>query len=64
MEFQTVVFYLFGAIAVAAALGVILVRNPVHAALFLVLAFSSAAIWLLLEAEFLAIALCSSMWAP
>lgn len=51
-------FYLFGAIAVAAALGVILVRNPVHAALFLVLAFfSSAAIWLLLEAEFLAIAL-------
>lgn len=58
MEFQTVVFYLFGAIAVAAALGVILVRNPVHAALFLVLAFfSSAAIWLLLEAEFLAIAL-------
>lgn len=58
MEFQTVVFYLFGVIAVAAALGVILVRNPVHAALFLVLAFfSSAAIWLLLEAEFLAIAL-------
>lgn len=58
MEFQTVVFYLFGAIAMAAALGVILVRNPVHAALFLVLAFfSSAAIWLLLEAEFLAIAL-------
>ncbi|WP_028874904.1 NADH-quinone oxidoreductase subunit J [Tepidiphilus margaritifer] len=58
MEFQTVVFYLFGAIAVAAALGVIVVRNPVHAALFLVLAFfSSAAIWLLLEAEFLAIAL-------
>ena len=43
MEFQTVVFYLFGAIAVAAALGVILVRNPVHAALFLVLAFFSSA---------------------
>ena len=58
MEFQTVVFYLFGAIAVAAALGVILVRNPVHAALCLVLVFfSSAAIWLLLEAEFLAITL-------
>jgi NADH-quinone oxidoreductase subunit J len=51
-------FYLFALILVAAATGVITVRNPVHAVLFLVLAFfSSAAIWLLLHAEFLAIAL-------
>ncbi len=53
-----IVFYLFSAILVAAAAAVITVRNPVHAALFLVLAFfSSAAIWLLLEAEFLAVTL-------
>ncbi len=54
----TFIFYLFAAILVFAAVRVISVRNPVHAALFLVLAFfSSAAIWLLLEAEFLAITL-------
>jgi len=52
------IFYFFAAVLVASAALVITVRNPVHAALFLVLAFfSSAAIWLLLEAEFLAIAL-------
>jgi NADH-quinone oxidoreductase subunit J len=51
-------FYLFGAILVASALGVITARNPVHCALFLVFAFlNSAVIWLLLEAEFLAITL-------
>jgi len=51
-------FYLFGAILVFAGAMVITVRNPVHAALFLVLAFfTSAGIWLLLEAEFLAIVL-------
>jgi NADH-quinone oxidoreductase subunit J len=51
-------FYAFGAILVVAALGVITSRNPVHSALFLVLAFvQSAALWLLIEAEFLAIAL-------
>ncbi|OGT24883.1 MAG: NADH:ubiquinone oxidoreductase subunit J, partial [Gallionellales bacterium RIFOXYB12_FULL_54_9] len=45
-------------ITVMAGMGVVLARNPVHAALFLVLAFcSSAGIWMLLEAEFLAIAL-------
>ena len=50
-----VLFYVFGAMLVAAAVGVITVRNPVHCALFLVLAFfNSAVIWLLLEAEFLA----------
>ncbi|OUD15080.1 NADH-quinone oxidoreductase subunit J [Thioflexithrix psekupsensis] len=52
------IFYLFALILVFSASRVITVRNPVHAALFLVLAFfSSAAIWLLLHAEFLAIAL-------
>lgn len=58
MTFERFVFYVFAAILVYAALRVITVRNPVHAALHLVLAFfSSAAIWLLLEAEFLAITL-------
>ncbi|MDX1459648.1 MAG: NADH-quinone oxidoreductase subunit J [Xanthomonadales bacterium] len=53
-----IVFYLFSAIMVAAAGCVITVRNPVYAALFLVLTFfSAAAIWLLLAAEFLAIVL-------
>ncbi|EDN69420.1 NADH-ubiquinone/plastoquinone oxidoreductase, chain 6 [Beggiatoa sp. PS] len=52
------IFYLFALILIFAASRVITVKNPVHAALFLVLAFfSSAAIWLLLQAEFLAIAL-------
>ena len=56
--FEQVVFYFFAAVLVAAGGLVITVRNPVHAALCLVLAFfTSAAIWLLLEAEFLAIAL-------
>ncbi len=51
-------FYFFGAITVLAALGVITVKNPVHAALFLVLTFfSTACTWLLADAEFLAIAL-------
>ena len=58
MSFETIVFYLFAAVTVFAALRVITARNPVHAALFLVLAFCSmAGIWLLLEAEFLAITL-------
>jgi NADH-quinone oxidoreductase subunit J len=53
-----ILFYGFATLLVAAALGVIIARNPVHAALFLVLSFvTSAAIWLLLEAEFLAIVL-------
>jgi NADH-quinone oxidoreductase subunit J len=51
-------FYVFGAILVISALGVITARNPVHCALFLVSAFlNSAVLWLLLEAEFLAITL-------
>ena len=55
---EKLLFYSFGAILVFAALRVITARNPVHCALYLVLAFfTSAAIWLLLEAEFLAIVL-------
>jgi len=58
MGIETILFYFFATILVAAATAVITVRNPVHAVLFLVLAFfTSAALWLLLEAEFLAIAL-------
>ena len=54
----TTVFYVFAAILVLAAVGVITSRNPVHSALFLVLCFfQSAVLWLLIEAEFLAIAL-------
>ena len=56
--FETVVFYVFAGIMLLAALRVITARNPVHAVLYLVLAFFTAAgIWLLLRAEFLAIAL-------
>jgi NADH-quinone oxidoreductase subunit J len=53
-----VLFYVFSAILVVTALGVITARNPVHCALFLVAAFlNSAVIWLLLQAEFLALTL-------
>ncbi len=53
-----VLFYIFGAMLVASAFGVITARNPVHCALFLVMAFlNSAVIWLLLGAEFLALTL-------
>ena len=56
--FQTVIFYVFAVILLFAAFRVVTTRNPVHAALWLVLSFfSAAAIWLLLQAEFLAIAL-------
>ena len=58
MSFQTFIFYAFAAILVFAGLRVITTRNPVHAALWLVLSFFSAAgVWLLLQAEFLAIVL-------
>jgi NADH-quinone oxidoreductase subunit J len=58
MEFKTALFYVFAAIMILASTRVITARNPVHAALFLVLAFFNAAgIWMLLEAEFLAIVL-------
>ena len=56
--FVQLVFYFLCAVLVGAAVMVITARNPVHAALFLVLAFfTSAGVWLLLEAEFLAIIL-------
>ena len=56
--FELIIFYFFATVLVLAAVMVITVRNPVHAALFLVLAFfSSSAIWMLLQAEFLAIVL-------
>jgi NADH-quinone oxidoreductase subunit J len=56
--FVLILFYSFAAVLIASALGMILSRNPVHAALSLVLCFvTSAAIWLLIEAEFLAVVL-------
>ena len=55
---EAIIFYVFGAVLIGAAVGVITARNPVHSAMFLVLAFvTSAFLWLLLEAEFLAIVL-------
>ena len=58
IDFSQFVFYAFAALLLAGGTGVILARNPVHAALFLVLAFfSGAGLWMLLEAEFLAISL-------
>jgi len=58
MTFIDLIFYFFSGLLILAALGVILSRNPVYSALLLVLAFfSCAAIWLLLEAEFLGIVL-------
>lgn len=58
MDFKTFVFYVLAAILVFAALRVITARNTIHAALFLVLSFVSASgIWMLLQAEFLAITL-------
>ncbi|MBT8099970.1 MAG: NADH-quinone oxidoreductase subunit J [Gammaproteobacteria bacterium] len=58
MLFQAILFYTFSAVLIGAALGVVFSRNPVHAVMFLVLAFfQSAVLWLLAEAEFLAIVL-------
>jgi NADH-quinone oxidoreductase subunit J len=58
MDIKTGLFYVFSVVLLFAAFRVITARNPVHAALFLVLAFfQAAAIWVLLKAEFLAIAL-------
>lgn len=56
--FPSIFFYVFSAILVFAGLRVISARNPVHAALYLVLAFfTSGMIWMLMQAEFLAIAI-------
>lgn len=58
MSFTQLAFYFFAAVMVFAAAMVITIRNPVKAALFLVLAFvSGACVWMTLEAEFLAIVL-------
>ena len=58
MTVETVVFYFFAITLIFAASMVITVRNPVHAALFLIMSFfASAGLWMLLEAEFLAITL-------
>ena len=58
MNFETLIFYFFASILLIAGVRVVTARNPVHAALFLVLAFfTAAALWLMLEAEFLAITL-------
>ncbi len=58
MDFQTSVFYFLAAILIYAGLRVITARNPVHAALHLILAFfTCGGIWSLLQAEFLAIAI-------
>ncbi len=58
MTITDFLFFAFAGVTIAAALGVVSSRNPVHSALFLVLTFfSCSAIWLMLEAEFLAITL-------
>ena len=58
MTFQLITFYVFASVLLFAALAVILARNPVHAAMFLVLSFVTAAgLWILIYAEFLALTL-------
>jgi NADH-quinone oxidoreductase subunit J len=63
MDIKTGFFYLFSAVLLFAAFRVITARNPVYAALYLVLAFfQAAAVWILLKAEFLAISLRAGFW--
>jgi len=58
MTFELFIFYVFAAVILFSAVGVVTARNPVYAALFLILAFfTSAATWVLLEAEFLGVVL-------
>ena len=58
MTFELFIFYIFAAVTLFAAVGVVTARNPIYAALFLILAFfTSAATWVLLEAEFLGVVL-------
>ena len=58
MDIRGALFYVFSAVLLFAAFRVITARNPVYAALYLVLAFfQAAAVWLMLKAEFLAISL-------
>ncbi len=58
MTFELFIFYIFAAVTLLSAVGVVTARNPIYAALFLILAFfTSAATWVLLEAEFLGVVL-------
>ncbi|MCL4159847.1 UNVERIFIED_CONTAM: hypothetical protein GTU68_037963 [Idotea baltica] len=58
MTFELFIFYVFAGVTLFSAVGVVTARNPVYAALFLILAFfTSAATWVLLEAEFLGVVL-------
>jgi NADH-quinone oxidoreductase subunit J len=58
MTFELFIFYMFATVTVVSAVGVVTMRNPIYAALFLILAFfTSAATWILLEAEFLGVVL-------
>ena len=58
MDFKLILFYVLSTILVGASLGVVTARNPVNAAMFLVLSFFTAAmVWMLAQAEFLAIVL-------
>ncbi len=58
MTFEQFIFYIFATVTIVSAIAVVTVRNPVYAALFLILTFfTSAATWILLEAEFLGIVL-------
>jgi len=58
MTFELFLFYLFAAVTLSSAVAVVTVRNPIYSALFLILAFfTSAATWVLLEAEFLGVVL-------
>lgn len=58
MTFELFIFYLFAAVTLFSAVGVVTARNPIYSALFLILAFfTSAATWILLEAEFLGVVL-------
>ena len=58
MTLELFIFYLFAVITLSSAVGVVTARNPIYAALFLILAFfTSAATWVLLEAEFLGVVL-------
>ncbi|MGD9164071.1 MAG: NADH-quinone oxidoreductase subunit J, partial [Chromatiales bacterium] len=58
MTFEKLIFYVLSAVVILAATMVVTRRNPVHSALFLILAFfASSGLWLLAEAEFLAIVL-------
>jgi len=58
MTFELFIFYLFAAVTLGSAVAVVTVRNPIYSALFLILAFfTSAATWVLLEAEFLGVVL-------